>query len=164
MLRFTIAILLAMLASGPAMSAERAVARHGVHRRGRHAARRTAAAAVQIPNHHFVWPATLLSKDLRSSLYGYDSEVLFTPEYADVSSHFALDQAPRCFRDIRRCRAIIMGGLLPTITSAPTTAAPHVNYWNACPTPAAFTVIAREFYGFAVRIAALLSRASRLLR
>ena len=86
MLRFTIAILLAMLASGPAMSAERAVARHGVHRAAvmlpaglppiysaawHHVhlyAPRSINPDSNMPSYRFVWPATLLSKDLRSSL------------------------------------------------------------------------------------------------
>ena len=85
MLRFTIAILLAMLASGPAMSAERAVARHGVHR-----------AAVMLPaglpRPHYKFRTTIsygpphsYQKTYVRPFYGYDSEVLFTPAYADVS-------------------------------------------------------------------------------
>ena len=85
MLRFTIAILLAMVASGPAMSAERAVARHGVHR-----------AAVMLPaglpRPHYKFRTTIsygpphsYQKTYVRPFYGYDSEVLFTPAYADVS-------------------------------------------------------------------------------
>ena len=85
MLRFTIAILLAMLASGPAMSAERAVPRHGVHR-----------AAVMLPaglpRPHYKFRTTIsygpphsYQKTYVRPFYGYDSEVLFTPAYADVS-------------------------------------------------------------------------------
>ncbi len=50
--------------SGPAVSAERAVVRHGRASHGRYSARRIAAAALQIPNHYFVWPAVLISKAL----------------------------------------------------------------------------------------------------
>ena len=84
MLRFTIAILLAMLASGPAMSAERAVARHGVHR-----------AAVMLPaglpRPHYKFRTTIsygppysYQRPYVRRFYGYESEVLFTPTYADV--------------------------------------------------------------------------------
>jgi hypothetical protein len=85
MLRFTIAILLAVLASGPAMSAERAVTRHGVHR-----------AAVMLPaglpRPHYKFRTTIsygpphsYQKTYVPPFYGYESEVLFTPAYAEVS-------------------------------------------------------------------------------
>src|SRR5260370_22428047 len=86
MLRFTIAILLAMLASGPAMSAERAVARHGVHR-----------AAVMLPaglpRPHYKFRTTISSgpphsyqKTYVRPFYGYDSEVLLPPQNPEDSS------------------------------------------------------------------------------
>ena len=85
MLRCTIAILLAMLASGIAMSAERAVARHGVHR--------TAVmlpAGLPRPRYKFrttisYGPPHSYQKTYVRPFYGYESEVLFTPAYADVS-------------------------------------------------------------------------------
>jgi len=85
MLRFTIAILLAMLASGPAMSAERAVTRHGVHRT-------VVMLPAGLPRPHYKFRTTIsyspphsYQKTYVRPFYGYESEVLFTPAYAEVS-------------------------------------------------------------------------------
>ena len=85
MLRFTIAILLAMLASGPAMSAERAVTRHGVHRTA-------VMLPAGLPRPHYKFRTTIsygpphsYQKTYVRPFYGYESEVLFTPAYAEVS-------------------------------------------------------------------------------
>ena len=85
MLRFTIAILLAMLASGPANSAERAVTRHAVHRTA-------VMLPAGLPRPHYKFRTTIsygpphsYQKTYVRPFYGYDSEVLFTPAYADVS-------------------------------------------------------------------------------
>ena len=85
MLRFTIAILLAMLASGSAMSAERAVTRHGVHRTA-------VMLPAGLPRPHYKFRTTIsygpphsYQKTYVLPFYGYESEVLFTPAYAEVS-------------------------------------------------------------------------------
>ena len=84
MLRFTIAILLAMLASGAAMSAEQAVARHGVHRTA-------VLLPAGLPRPHYKFRTTISYGPRHSYqrayvrwFYRYESEVLFTPVYADV--------------------------------------------------------------------------------
>src|SRR5258705_9346478 len=82
MLRFTIVILLAMLASGTAMSAEQAVARQGVHRT---AVLRPAG----LPRPHYKFRTTIgprhsYQRAYVRPFYGYEPEVLFTPAYADV--------------------------------------------------------------------------------
>jgi hypothetical protein len=85
MLRFTIAILLAVLASGPAMSAERAVTRHGVHRTA-------VMLPAGLPRPHYKFRTTISygpphshQKTYVRPFYGYEPEVLFTPAYAEVS-------------------------------------------------------------------------------
>ena len=88
MLRFTIAILLAMLASGTAMSAERAVARQGWH----HRVHRTAVLLpAGLPRPHYKFRTTIsygppysYQRAYVPRYYNYESEVLFTPAYADV--------------------------------------------------------------------------------
>ncbi len=84
MLRFTIAILLAMLASGTAMGAEQAVARHGVHRTA-------VILPAGLPRPHYKFRTTISYGPRHSyqrayvrPFYGYESEVLFTPAYADI--------------------------------------------------------------------------------
>ncbi len=84
MLRFTIAILLAMLAGGTAIGAERAVARHGVHRTA-------VMLPAGLPRPHYKFRTTISYGPPHSyqrayvrPFYGYESEVLFTPAYADV--------------------------------------------------------------------------------
>ncbi|HEX9360196.1 MAG TPA: hypothetical protein VF922_01430 [Bradyrhizobium sp.] len=85
MLRFTIAILLAMLASGTAIGAERAVTRHGVHRTA-------VMLPAGLPRPHYKFRTTIsygppssYQRAYVRPFYGYESEVLFTPAYADVS-------------------------------------------------------------------------------
>ena len=84
MLRFTIAILLAMLASGTAIGAERAVARHGVHRTA-------VLLPAGLPRPHYKFRTTIsygppssYQRAYVRRFYRYESEVLFTPAYADV--------------------------------------------------------------------------------
>src|SRR5438552_7768823 len=84
MLRFTIAILLAMLASDTTMSAEQAVARHGVHRTA-------VILPAGLPRPHYKFRTTISYGPLHfykrayiRRFYRYESEVLFTPAYADV--------------------------------------------------------------------------------
>jgi len=84
MLRFTIAILLAMLASDTTMSAEQAVARHGVHRTA-------VILPAGLPRPHYKFRTTISYGPRHSyqrayirRFYRYESEVLFTPAYADV--------------------------------------------------------------------------------
>ena len=88
MLRFTIAILLAMLACGSAVSAERAVVRQGWH----HRVHRTAVILpAGLPRPHYKFRTTISygppysyqRPDLRP-FYGYEPEVLFTPAYAEI--------------------------------------------------------------------------------
>jgi len=85
MLRFTTAILLGMLASGPANSAERAVTRHGVHRTA-------VMLPAGLPRPHYKFRTTIsyspphsYQKTYVRPFYGYESEVLFTPAYAEAS-------------------------------------------------------------------------------
>jgi len=88
MLRFTIAILLAMLASGTAISAERAIGRQGWH----HRVHRTAVILpAGLPRPHYKFRTTISYGPPYSyqtayvrRFYRYESEVLFTPAYADV--------------------------------------------------------------------------------
>src|SRR5712672_3959090 len=88
MLRFTIAILLAMLASGSAMSAERGVVRQGWH----HRVHRTAVILpAGLPRPHYKFRTTISYGPRHSyqrayvrPFYGYESDFLFTPAYADV--------------------------------------------------------------------------------
>jgi hypothetical protein len=84
MLRLTIAILLAMLASGAAMSAEQAVARHGVHRTA-------VLLPAGLPRPHYKFRTTISYGPRHSyqrayvrPFYGYEPEVLFTPAYPAV--------------------------------------------------------------------------------
>jgi hypothetical protein len=88
MLRFTMAILLAMLASGTAMGTERSVARQDLH----HRTHRTAVILpAGLPRPHYKFRTTI-SYGPRDShqrayvrpFYGYESDVLFTPAYTDV--------------------------------------------------------------------------------
>ncbi len=88
MLRFTIAILLAMLTSGAAMSADRAVARPDWH----HRVHRTAVILpAGLPRPHYKFRTTIsygppysYQRAYIRRFYSYESEVLFTPAYADV--------------------------------------------------------------------------------
>ena len=88
MLRFTIAILLAMLASGTAISAERAIGRQGWHPR----VHRTAVILpAGLPRPHYKFRTTIsygppysYQTAYARRFYRYESEVLFTPAYADV--------------------------------------------------------------------------------
>ena len=89
MLRFTIAILLAIPAGGTAMSAERAVARQGWHHRVHRAA---VILPAGLPRPHYKFRTTIsygppssYQRAYVRPFYGYESEVLFTPAYADVS-------------------------------------------------------------------------------
>ena len=140
MLRFTIAILLAMLASGPAMSAERAVARHGVHR-----------AAVMLPaglpRPHYKFRTTISSgpphsyqKTYVRPFYGYDSEVLFTPAYADVSYISPWTGTP-LLPGYSTLPGYYYGWPSSYDYQRPYYGGPYVNYWERL----AFTVIARDF-------------------
>jgi hypothetical protein len=83
MLRFTIAFLLAMLAGGTATSAERAVARQGVHRGA-------VILPAGLPRPHYKFRTTIsygprysYQRPYLRPFYGYEPEVLFTPAYAD---------------------------------------------------------------------------------
>jgi hypothetical protein len=88
MLRFTIAILIAMLASGAAMGAERAVGRQGWH----HRVHRTAVMLpAGLPRPHYKFRTTIsygppysYQRAYVRPFYGYESEILFTPAYAAV--------------------------------------------------------------------------------
>ena len=88
MLRFTIAILLAMLASDTALSAERAIGRQGWH----HRVHRTAVILpAGLPRPHYKFRTTISYGPPYSyqtayvrRFYRYESEVLFMPAYADV--------------------------------------------------------------------------------
>jgi hypothetical protein len=140
MLRFKIAILLAMLASGPAMSAERAVTRHGVHRTA-------VMLPAGLPRPHYKFRTTIsygpphsYQKTYVRPFYGYESEVLFTPAYAEVS-YFSF--SPWISTPLLS-RYSTLSGYYPTITRARTTV-PMSIIGNACLTPAAFTAIARDF-------------------
>jgi hypothetical protein len=89
MLRFTIAILLTMLASGTAISAERAIAPQGWH----HRVHRTAVILpAGLPRPHYKFRTTISygppysyqrAHIRRFSAYE-ESEVLFTPVYAEI--------------------------------------------------------------------------------
>ncbi len=73
MLRFTIAILLTMLASGTAISAERAIAPQGWH----HRVHRTAVILpAGLPRPHYKFRTTIS--------YGPPYSYLFTPVYAEI--------------------------------------------------------------------------------
>ena len=88
MLRFTIAILLAMLACGSAVSAERAVVRQGWH----HRVHRTAVILpAGLPRPHYKFRTTIsygppysYQRPYLRPFYGYEPEVLFTPAYAEI--------------------------------------------------------------------------------
>ena len=84
MLRFTIAILLAKLASGTGIGAERTVARHGVHRTA-------VMLPAGLPRPHYKFRTTIsygppssYQRAYVRPFYGYEPEVRFTPAYADV--------------------------------------------------------------------------------
>jgi hypothetical protein len=88
MLPFTIAILLAMLAGGTAMGAERAVTRADLHQRVHRAA---AMLPAGLPRPHYKFRTTIsygpsysYQKTYVRPFYGYEPEVLFTPAYAAV--------------------------------------------------------------------------------
>src|SRR5258708_14578520 len=132
MLALTIAILLEMLASGPAMSAERAVARHGVHR-----------AAVMLPaglpRPHYKFRTTIsygpphsYQKTYVRPFYGYDSEVLFTPAYADVSYISPWTGTP-LLPGYSTLPGYYYGWPPSYDYQRPSYAAPFVNYWERLP-------------------------------
>src|SRR5436190_23829908 len=84
MLRFTIAILLAMLASDTTMSAEQAVVRQGVHRTA-------VILPAGLPRPHYKFRTTIsygppssYQRAYVARFYRYESEVLFTPAYAEI--------------------------------------------------------------------------------
>ncbi len=88
MLRFTIAILLAIPAGGTAMSAERAVARQGWHHRVHRAA---VILPAGLPRPHYKFRTTIsygpphsYQRAYARRFYSYESDVLFTPAYVDV--------------------------------------------------------------------------------
>ena len=88
MLRFTIVFLVAAAASGTAMSAERAVARQGWHHRVHRAA---VILPAGLPRPHYKFRTTIsygppysYQRAYARRFYSYESEVLFTPAYADV--------------------------------------------------------------------------------
>ena len=89
MLRFTVALLFAMAATGTARSAERAIASHGWH----HGSHRTAVILpAGLPRRHYNFRTTIsygppyaYQRAYVRRFYPYEeSEVLFTPAYADV--------------------------------------------------------------------------------
>jgi hypothetical protein len=132
MLRFTIAILLAMLASGTAMSAERAVARHGVHR-----------AAVMLPaglpRPHYRFRATIsygpphsYQKTYVRPFYGYEPAVLFTPAYADVSSISRWIGSP-LLPGYSTLTGYYYGWPYSYDYQGPYYGGPYVNYWDRLP-------------------------------
>ena len=145
MLRFTIAILLAILASGPAMSAERAVTRHGVHRTA-------VMLPAGLPRPHYKFRTTIsyspphsYQKTYVRPFYGYEPEALFTPAYAEVSYlSFSPWISTPLLPGYSTLPGYFMSGLIPTLTRTPTTV-PMSIIGNACLTPAAFTAIARDF-------------------
>jgi hypothetical protein len=134
MLRFTIAILLAMLAGGTAMSAEQAVARPGHHRVHRTAVLLPAG----LPRPHYKFRTTISYGPPYSSqmayvrpFYGYEPEVLFTPAYAAVLYIPPLIGTP-----------LLPGSwILPGYYGAPYSydyqgpyyGGPYVNYWDRLP-------------------------------
>ena len=127
MLRFTIAILLAMLAGGTAVGAERPVARHGVHRTA-------VMLPAGLPRPHYKFRTTISYGPPHSyqrayvrPFYGYESEVLFTPAYADVPYISPWIATP-----------LLPGySTLPGYYGAPYSydylGGPYVNYWDRLP-------------------------------
>jgi len=84
MLRFTIALFFAVVISEPALSAERPLARHGVHRPA-------VLLPAGLPRPHYKFRTTIsygppssYQRAYVRRFYRYESEVLFTPAYADV--------------------------------------------------------------------------------
>src|SRR5260370_32155848 len=84
MLRFTFPIVRARLAGGTAGGAEQVVARHGVHRPA-------VILPAGLPRPHYKFRTTIsygprysYQRAYVRPFYGYESDVLFTPVYADV--------------------------------------------------------------------------------
>jgi hypothetical protein len=135
MLPFTIAILLAMLANGTAMGAERAVTRADLHHRVHLAA---AMLPAGLPRPHYKFRTTIsygpsysYQKTYVRPFYGYEPEVLFTPAYAAVPYIPPLIGTP-----------LLPGSwTLPGYYGAPYSnvywgpyyAGPYVGYWDRLP-------------------------------
>ena len=132
MLRFTIATLLAVLASGTAMSAERAVARHGVHRAA-------GMLPAGLPRPHYKFRTTIsygpphsYQKTYVRPFYGYDSEVLFTPAYADVPYLAPLIATP-LLPGSSTLPGYYYGWPSSYDYQGPYYGGPYVNYWDRLP-------------------------------
>ena len=135
MLRFTIAVLLAMLASGTAMGAERVVARQGLHHR---VPRPAVILPAGLPRPHYKFRTTIsygppysYQRAYVRPFYGYESEVLFTPAYAEIPYIPPLIGRP-----------LLPGSwTLPGYYGAPYSydyegpyyGGPYVNYWDRLP-------------------------------
>lgn len=131
MLRFTITLFFAVVISEPALSADRPLARHRVHRTA-------VILPAGLPRPHYKFRTTISygppysyqRANLRR-FYGYESEVLFTPAYADVPYLAPLIATP-----------LLPGSsTLPGYYGSPYSydyqgpyyGGPYVNYWDRLP-------------------------------
>jgi len=117
MLRFTIALLVATVASGTAESADQTLIRHGSHHRWH---RTAVILPAGLPRPHYRFRTTISYQPSAPRLSVYENpRALYAPDYAEVA------YIPRVIRTY--------GSIYPYDYDGPYYGGPYVPYWDRLP-------------------------------